>query len=168
VEREVWVRAAMVLSVLLLASLIVVTPALLGRPTPGFASLPILIIGMSRNESSFVVYASWALQAYQYDLIRLTFNESSSAVNGSIEEMDSYGIHRWVPANASFTVGAYFVDHVGNYFQYNVTVRAEKDQDNRTFMLFTFPYEKDNVNTVIRRYPPDDFRWGIPPRGTLP
>ena len=144
----------MVLSVLLLASLIVVTPALLGRPTPGFASLPILIIGMSRNESSFVVYASWALQAYQYDLIRLT--------------LDSYGIHRWVPANASFTVGAYFVDHVGNYFQYNVTVRAEKDLDNRTFMLFTFPYEKDNVNTVIRRYPPDDFRWGIPPRGTLP
>ena len=163
-----WVRTAMVLSVLLLASLIVVTPALLGRPTPGFVSLPVLIIGMSRNESSIVVYASWALQAYQYDVIRLTFNESSPAVNGSIEEMDSYGIHRWVPANASFTVGAYFLDHDGNYFQYNVTVRADKGLDNRTFMLFTFPYEQDNLNTVIRRYPPDDFRWGIPLRGTLP
>ncbi len=157
----------MVLSVLVLVSLIAVTPALLGRPTPGFASLPILIIGMSRNESSFVIYASAAVQAYQYDLINLTFNESSPTVNGWMEERDSYGIHRWLPpATVSFTVAAYFVDHVGNYFQYNVTVRAEKDLNNRTYMLFTFPYEKDNINTVIQRYPPDDFRLGIPLRGT--
>ncbi len=169
VEREAWIRGVMVLSVLVLAALVVVTPVLLGRPTAEL--VPLLIVGMSRNESYFIVYAAAAVQAYQYDLIRLTFNGSSPAVNGAFNETESYGIHRWIPvnaSNASFTVGAYFVDQSQNYFQFNVTVRLERDLQNRTRMLFTFPYEKDYVNTVVQVYPPDDFRWGIPRRGTLP
>ena len=166
-----WSRGAMVLSIFALVGLIFATPDLLGRPSPGLDSLPLLIIGMSRNESSFIVNVGAAVQAYRYDLIRLSFNESAPSVNGTYAENDTYGFHRWVSANASFTVDVYLVDHglpFRNYFQYNVTVRAEKDLDNRTVMVFTFPYESDNVCTEMRLIPPADFRCAIPRRGTLP
>ncbi len=162
-----WIRGAMVASVLILGVLIFVTPTLLGRPTSELSSVPLLIIGMTANKSSFIVYASAAVQAYQYDMIRLTFNDSTPSVNGSAQGNDTYGIYRWVPGNATFTVDAYFVDKLRNFFQYNVTVHTGRDVDNRTFVRFTFPYEKDNLNTVILRYPPDDFRWVIPRKGTL-
>ena len=90
----------MVLSILALVGLIFATPDLLGRPSPGLESLPLLIIGMSRNESSFIVNVGAAVQAYRYDMIRLSFNESASFVNGTYAENDTYGFHRWVPANA--------------------------------------------------------------------
>lgn len=167
-EREAWVRGAMVASVLGLGVLILVTPILVGRPTSELSSLPILIIGWSHNQSYLIVYATGALQAYQYKMIRLSFNESVPSVNGTFEEADTYGFHRWVPANASFTVDTYLQDRLGNYFQYNVTVHRDKDANNRTYLKFTFPYEKDNLNTVIGRYPGDDFRWFIPRRGTVP
>jgi hypothetical protein len=168
VEREVWVRGAMVASVLILGVLIFVTPILLGRPTPQLESVPLLIVGMSENQSSLIVYATGGLQAYQYKLIQLSFNESTPSVNGTFREADTYGLHRWVPATANFTVDAYFRDRLGNYFQYNVTVHRETDANGRMFLRFTFPYEKDNLTTVINRYPPDDFRWYIPRRGTVP
>ncbi|TLZ69161.1 MAG: hypothetical protein E6K06_05390 [Methanobacteriota archaeon] len=166
-EREVWVRVGMVTSVLVLGVLILVTPVLLGRPTSELASLPMLIVGWSGNQSYLVVYATGALQQYQYKLIRLAFNESISSVNGTFRENDTYGFHRWVPANASFTVDAYFEDQIGRYFEYNVTVHQKRDADNQVFLEFTFPYEKDRPNPVSL-YPPKDFRWSIPPRGTLP
>ena len=32
-----------------------------------------------------------------------------------------------------------------------------------------FPDEKDNPSLEVKRYPPgEDFRWVVPPRGTLP
>ncbi len=166
-EREVWVRVGMVTSVLVLGILIFVTPVLLGRPTSELSSLPVLIVGWSGNQSYLIVYATGAFQAYQYKLIRLAFNESTSSVNGTFRENDTYGFHRWVPANASFTVDAYFEDQIGNYFEYNVTVHQKRDADNHMFLEFTFPYEKDRPNPVIV-YPPKDFRRAIPPRGTLP
>lgn len=162
-----WVRGAMVASVLVLGVLIFVTPILLGHPTSELSSLPLLIIGMSGNQSSFIVYATGAVQAYQYRLIRLSFNDSTPTVNGTFAERDTYGFHRWVPANANFTVDVYFEDRLGNYFQYNVTVHREKDMNNLTKIVFTFPYEKDPPNPVTRS-PPDDFRWVIPRRGRVP
>ncbi|TLZ78766.1 MAG: hypothetical protein E6K08_00405 [Methanobacteriota archaeon] len=106
-ERAVWVRGGMVTSVLVLGVLILVTPILLGRPTSELSSLPMLIVGWSGNQSYLIVYATGALQQYQYKLIRLAFNESISSVNGTF---------------------------------------------------------RDPVSV----YPPKDFRWSIPPRGTLP
>ena len=161
-------RGAMVLSILVLVVLILITPSLLGRPSSELGSVPLLIIGMSRNESAFIVQLGAAIQAYQYAFIRLTVNGSNPAVNGTYNETDGYGLSRWVPGNVTFSVNVYFVDRQKNYYEYNVTGYAEKDVDNRTVMVFTFPYEKDNSNAEVRRYPPDDFRQSIPRRGTLP
>lgn len=162
----------MVLSIFALVGLILVTPTLLGRPSPELASLPLLVIGMSRNESSFIVSVGAAVQAYRYDEIRLTIYGEAPGVNQTVWENETYGLHArvptQVPSNGNFTVDAYIVDQLGNYFEYNVTAHADKDADGRTVMVFTFPYEKDSLMTVIWRYPPDDFRWVIPQRGTLP
>ena len=162
----------MVVSILVLVALIFATPSLLGRPAPELASLPLLIIGMSRNESSFIVNVGGAVQAYRYEVVRITIYGSEPGANRTIIENDTYGLHTWVstevPSIGNFTVHSYFVDQMENYFEYNVTVRAMKDVDNRTTMVFTFPYEKDNANTRFERNPPDDFRWVIPRRGTLP
>ena len=68
-----WVRGGMVTSVLVLGVLILVTPILLGRPTSELSSLPMLIVGWSGNQSYLIVYATGALQQYQYKLIRLAF-----------------------------------------------------------------------------------------------
>jgi len=165
------VRGGMVVSILVLVVLIVITPVLLGRPSSELASLPLLIIGMSRNDSAFIVDLGAAINAYQYDLVRLTINGSDSTADWNFTENytenDTYGFHRWVPGNVTFSVNVYFVDHQRNYFEYNVTARAMKDSDNRTVIVLTFPFERDNVGTVVRQYPPNDFRLVIPRRGSL-
>jgi hypothetical protein len=167
-------RGAMVLSILALMVLILVTPSLLGRPSTELSSVPLLIIAMSRNESMFLVNLGAAVQAYQYDLVRMTLNGTVPSVNRTYQENDTFGFHVWVPGNATFSVHVYLIDHVDrpdqqrNYFEYNVTVHREKDSANQTVMVFTFPFEKDNQGTVIRRNPPDSFRQVIPRRGSLP
>ena len=161
----------MVVSILVLVVLIFITPVLLGRAPSELASLPLLIIGMSRNESAFIVNLGAAINAYQYDLVRLTINGSDSSADWNFTENyaenDTYGFHRWVPRNVTFSVNVYFVDHQRNYFEYNVTARAMKDLDNRTAMVFTFPNEDDG-RSEVRQYPPTDFRLVIPRRGSLP
>ena len=172
-EREVVARVAMVLSILALVVLILITPGLLGRPSPELASLPLLIIGMSRDNATFIVDVGAAVQAYRYDVINLTivawqpWNSSRVWLNQTVQRNDTYGLGTSVPSNATFAIDAYFVDQQGNYFEYNVTARTRKDPDSRVAMVFTFP-EPDNLTTEIKRYPPDDFRWLIPRRGTLP
>jgi len=172
VERDEWIRGAMVVSILALATLIFVTPTLIGRPPAELASLPLLIIGMPRNESYFIVYLSAAVQAYRYDEIRISVSGTNPLSNGTHVENETYGLHMWVPtqvpSNGTFTVHTYLVDQAKNYFEYNVTVRADLDAG-RTVMVFTFPDEKDNPNLEIKRSPPvEDFRWVIPQRGALP
>ena len=170
-DREVWVRGAMVLSILVLVILILITPGLLGRPSSQLTSVPLLVIGMTQNESAFVVQLGWAIQPYQYDTVRLTINGSDPSVNGSFVAQDAYGLSRSLPGNATFSLHVYFLDQAmpkRNYFEYNLTAHAEKDLDNRTVIVFTFPYEKDSLTTEIRRNPPDDFQKAVPWRGTLP
>ena len=163
----------MVLSILALMVLILVTPSLLGRTSTQLASVPILTIGMSRNESAFIVNLGAVVQAYQYDLVRMTFNGSVPSVNRTYQENDTFGFHVWVAGNVSFSVHVYLVDHVNradqkrNYFEYNVSARSEKDSQSRTIMVFTFPFEKDKKGTEVRITRPEDFRQVIPPRGTL-
>lgn len=165
----VWVRAGMVVSILLLVVLILVTPFLLGRPPSELTSLPAVIIGMSSDEAWFVVNLGAAVNAYQYDHIRLTINGSDSPLDGRHAENESYTLQRWVPRNGTeaFSVNVYFVDQQKNYFEYNVTASAFKDSDNRTVLFIRFPYERDNANAVVRQFPPDDFRLVVPRRGRL-
>jgi hypothetical protein len=168
----------MVLSILALVVLILVTPSLLGRPSPELASVPLLTIGMSRNESMFIVNVGAAVQAYQYDLVRMAVNGSDPSVNRTYAERDTFGFHVWVPANASFALHVYLVDHADradqrpNYFEYNVSAHREMDSQNRTVMVFTFPFEKDRQGSVVRITRPDSgdftFRLVIPSRGTVP
>ncbi|TLZ85772.1 MAG: hypothetical protein E6K05_00715 [Methanobacteriota archaeon] len=173
-EREVWIRGAMVLSILALMVLILITPSLLGRTSTELASVPLLTIGMSRNESAFIVNLGAVVQAYQYDIVRMTLNGSDPSVNRTYEERDTFGFHVWVPENVSFSVHVYLVDHVGradqrrNYFEYNVSARRETDSQDRTVMVFTFPFEKDKKDTVVRITRPENFTQVIPPRGTIP
>src|SRR5712691_10334303 len=158
----------MVLAIFALVTLILLTPSLLGRPSPDLASLPLLIVGMSRNETTLIVNLGAAFQSYRYEFVRLSMNGTSPSMNVSYSESDTYGFHTWVAANQTVNLNVYFVDQQKNYFEYNVTVRVEKDANNLPVMVFTFPYEKDNLTTEIRRSLPDDFRWGIARRGTLP
>src|SRR5437762_13834514 len=106
-------RGGMVLSILALVVLILVTPSLLGRTSTELASVPLLTIGMSRNESDFIVNLGDAVQAYQYDLVRMTLNGSEPSVNRAGEEHDTYGLHVWIAAHVTFSSHVYFVDDVG-------------------------------------------------------
>jgi len=164
----VWNRGLMALTIVALVGLILATPSLLGRPTTELTSWPLLIVGMSANDSTFIINLGAAVQAYRYDEIRLTTNGSEPAANQAYDWFDTYEEHTWIPSNATFSLHAYFVDQQGNYFEYNLTGHAEKNSDNRTVMVFTFPYEADNRNTVITVTAPNDLRWSIPRRGTLP
>jgi hypothetical protein len=168
VEREVWVRAGMVLSTLVLVALILVTPQILGQPTPELASLPLLIIGMTKNESAFIVSIGSAFQAYRYELIRADVNGTDLAMNWTDSVTEEYGLSMRVPGNSSFSLHVYIVDQERerNYFEYNVSVATEKDVDNRTVMVFMFPYEEPMISP-IRVAVPFDFRQPIPWRGTL-
>ena len=164
----------MVLSVFSLVGLILWTPSLLGRPAPELASLPLLIIGMSLNQSTFIVNIGSAFSPYRYEVIRISINgtqpwgSGNASWNGTWSWNDTYGDHAWVPANATFSIRPYLVDQQHNYFEYNVSVRTEKDVNGKTVMVFTFPHEPDNEKTILYRTASEDLRWAIPRRGTLP
>jgi len=165
------VRGGMVVSILALVVLILVTTAVFVRPPSSLAAQPQLTVGMAENKSWFIVNLGAAVETYQYEVIRLTINRSDESTNWTFretaQETEAYNLHRWVPANVTFSMNVYFVDRQKNYFEYNVTAHTILDPDSRTVMVFTFPFEKDAVNAEARRTPPDDYRLGIPWRGTL-
>ena len=174
-EQEDWLRGGMVISILVLVVLILITPSLLGRSPSELASVPLLIIGMSKNESWFIVNIEAAFQAYRYDLVRMTVNGTGAPVNWTHEEAEVFGFHRWLPGNATFSVHVYLVDQGSgglrkNYFEFNVTAHRDRDVNNRSVMVITFPFEKDFRGTEVRKYPDqhEEFRQGIPRRGTVP
>jgi hypothetical protein len=124
---------------------------------------------MSQNKTWFIVNIGAAFQTYRYDLVRMTINGTGPSVNWSHSEAEVYSFHRWVPGNASFSVHVYLVDQGKNYFEFNVTARSERDSNNQVVMVITFPLEKDYRGMEIRKYPPaEDFRQGIPRRGSVP
>src|SRR5437899_7636859 len=96
-ERDVWIRGAMVVSILALATLILVTPTLVGRPPAELASLPLLIIGMPKNESYFIVYLSAAVQAYRYEEVRISVSGTNPPSNGTHDDNEIYGLHMCMP-----------------------------------------------------------------------
>src|SRR5438094_9255234 len=102
-------RGGMVLSILALVVLILVTPSLLGRTSTELASVPLLTIGMSRNESAFIVNLGAAVQAYQYDLVSMTLNVSDPSVKRTVEEHVTYGFQSLIAVNGILLLAVYFV-----------------------------------------------------------
>ena len=171
-EREVWVRAGMFGTIIVLVGLILITPSYLPHPS-ALTSLPILIVAMTSNEKSVIVDVTGALQAYLYDNITLNVtgldvaNGTPSSWNVGMN--DTYNAEVYIPANlTSWRIHVWLTDHQGNYFEYNVTLRLFLDPSNgdRLTMSFTFPDDPGTAEQFIT--PPSDFRWPVPRRGVLP
>src|SRR3989304_788223 len=62
VDRDAMSRATMVLTILVLVTLILVTPGLMGRPSE-LSSIPILIIGLAKDQTEIVVDVEGAVPA---------------------------------------------------------------------------------------------------------
>lgn len=165
VAREARTRAGMVITILALLFLIFITPSLLGRP-PELASLPLLIIGLTQDESTFVVDVGGAVGAYMYANVTLeVLGIDNASYQARVMNASAYHLHVRVPRNATpFAVHTLLVDRQDNYFEYNITASLATEAT-RLVMIFTFPDETDN--RVERRTPPDDLRWAVPWRGSL-
>ena len=166
-DRAAWARAGIVVAILVLLAMILITPNLIGRP-PELGSLPLLIVGLTQDRSTFVIHVGAALGSYMYANVTL---EVRGIDNGSYDaramENDTYDAHLRVPANAtaSFAVHTYLVDRQENYFEYNVTVDLGLDPQGRLVLVVTLQDEKDP--RVERRTLPEEFRWPVPLRGAL-
>lgn len=171
VEREVALRAAMFGTIIVLVVFILVTPTLLGRPSE-LTSVPVLIVAMTHDESSFIVDVTGAVQAYLYENISLHVSTMgpghANTTRGTYARNDTYNAAIYVPANATpLFIHARLVDQQGNYFEYNLTVGTFNDSANanKLTLVFTFP---DDAGTTARYVvPPTDFRWAVPRRGMV-
>lgn len=158
-------------TIIVLVGLILITPGLLGHPSE-LASLPVLIVAMTHNETEFIVDVSGAVQAYLYENIVLTAShmnpDHTNGTGWSYAANDTYNAEIYVPVNATpLWVHTRLLDQQGNYFEYNITVNAFNDTaaGNALTMQFTFP---DDPGTATRDVaPPADFRWPVPRRGMV-
>ena len=170
-DRELSIRAGMFGTIIVLVALILITPNLLGHPSE-FASLPVLIVAMTHNETAFIVDVTGSVQAYLYDNIVLSAShmnpDGTNGTRWSYVGNDTYNAEMYVPANATpLWIRTRLLDQQGNYFEYNVTVSTFNDtaNANQLTMLFTFP---DDPGTMPRNVvPPADFRWPVPRRGVV-
>jgi hypothetical protein len=156
-------------TVLALTALILVTPNLIGHPSE-LASLPILIVALTRDQATVIVDVTGAVQAYLYDNITLDVRSLPPPANnttiGSYARNDTYSGQVYVPANATpLYIHARLVDHSGNFFEENVTMNLTTDSNSNLIMVFRFPTNAGD--TEITRTPPDDFRWPVPRRGMI-
>jgi len=170
VEREVWIRAGMFATIIALVALILVTPELLGRPSE-LASLPILIVAMTKDKSTFIVDVTAAVQPYLYEEVNLSIHfpdPNGTWLPGPYQaKNESFQASVYLPVDAApFLVRAWLVDQQGNYFEANVTVRTQTDSEGRLQMVFAFP--DDPHAAEVTRTPPEDFRYAVPRRGMFP
>lgn len=166
-------------TIMILVALVLITPSFLGHPSE-LASLPILIVAMTHDKQSVIVDVTSFAQPYLYDNVTLGVGyENATNVTvpyDNVMQSDAYSESLYVPANVSNLYNLYvnplhiharLVDRQGNYFEINVTVRLSLDSSGKTAMVFRFPDDKGSTTTV-QRTPPDDFRWPVPRKGTMP
>lgn len=158
-------------AIIVLVILILITPGLMGHP-PSIVSLPILIVGVTPDQTNLTVYVAGSVQAYLYDRATLNVtrlnaaNESVAWTN--ISEAYTYGLEVKVRLNLTYWhIHVWLRDQQKNYFEYNLTVRAYVDRNNNYHLTLAFTFPDDNSTTVVTRVPPDDFRVAIPRRGSL-
>jgi hypothetical protein len=177
-EREIWIRGAMFSTVVVLALLILVTPGLQGHPAP-LASLPVLIVAMTPDKSSLVIDVAAGVSPYLYRNVTLSVTPqgvgnasgSSTTTGGNWTYGASFRIRgngtSGLPGNGTqFLIHLRLVDRDGNLFEDNVTVKTSTVSNGGVEMLFSFP-DGQSAGTITRTTP-DDFRWAIPRRGTVP
>ena len=165
-DRAAWARAGIVVAILVLLAMILITPTLIGR-SPELGSLPLLIVGLTQDQSTFVVDVGGAVGRYMYANVTLEVRGIQNAAYEAEAENDTYGVHIRVSVNVtrSFSIHTYLVDRQDNYFEYNVTVDLGRDDQGRFVLIFTLPDEA--APRQERRTPPEDFRWPVPLRGAL-
>ncbi len=159
-------------TVIVLVSLILITPSLLGRPSE-LASIPVLIVAMTHDRSAIIVDVTAAVQAYLYD--NVTLEVKHTAANGTNTTLrryagnETYNAQVEVPSNTTpLWIHARLVDLQGNYFEYNLTVRTFYDANNAYKLTMAFTFPDDPAEATRYAVPPADFRWPIPRRGMLP
>lgn len=159
-------------TVIVLVVLILVTPALLGRPSE-LSSVPVLLVAMTQSRSTLIIDVTGAVQAYLYENITLNVTlrnaNGTSTSLGRYQRSEEYNAALSVPVPANGTrlwIHARLVDQQKNYFEYNVTMSTFNDttNGNKLTMAFTFP---DDTSTMQKVVPPSDFRWAVPRRGML-
>jgi len=159
-------------TIIVLVSLILVTPSLLGRPSE-LTSIPVLIVAMTHDQSSIIVDVTAAVQAYLYDNVTLEVKhmnpDFSNVTLVQYSENDTYNVQAKVPASqAPLWIHATLVDLQGNYFEYNVTVRTFNDANNGYKLTMVFNFPDDPREATRYTVQPSDFRWPIPRRGVMP
>ncbi len=172
VDRELWLRAGMFGTIIVLVGLILYTPNLLGHPSE-LTSVPVLLVAMNHDKSSVVVDVTGAVQAYLYRSVLLTVSHvNTNGTNGTTwtsAHNDTYNAAIYVPANATpLWIHTKLVDQQYNYFEYNVSMHTFNDSANayKLTMAFAFP---DDPGTAVRNVvPPADFQWAVPRRGSMP
>jgi hypothetical protein len=176
-EREIWIRAAMFSTVVVLAALILVTPDLQGHPTP-LASIPVLIVAMTPDKAALVIDVTAGVSPYLYRSVRLTVTPDgggngtgASNVTGGNWTYNAFlriaanGTSR-LPANGSLLlIHVRLVDQDGNLFEDNVTIKTSNVSNGQIQMLFAFP-DDQNAGTIVKTTP-DNFLRAIPRRGNL-
>lgn len=159
-------------TVIVLVALVLITPNLMGRPSP-LDSIPVLIVAMNATHSEFIVDVTGAVQAYLYRNVTLEVKhvnpDFSNVTLVPFFQNDTYNVQVEVPANATpLYIHVRLVDQQDNYFEYNLTVRTFYDANNgyKLTLVFNFPDEPGNGPRYT--VPPADFRWPVPRRGSLP
>lgn len=177
-EREIWVRATMISTVLVLAALILVTPDLLGHPSP-LASLPVLIVAMTPDKSALVIDVTGGVSPYLYRSVLLNVTrEGGGNASGSSNVTGgnwTYSASLRIPANRTsglpdngtmLLIHVRLVDQDNNLFEDNVTVTTSMVSNGEIQMVFAFPDDL-SAGTIVKTTP-DDFLRAIPRRGTTP
>lgn len=158
-------------AIIVLVVLILVTPDLMGRPTP-LASLPILVVGVTPDQTSLGVYVAAPVQPYLYDGIAVNvtrFTASNVSVGWTNRsEAYAYGLEVKVPLNLTYwRIHVWLRDEQANYFEYNVSLRVYSDPNNAGHLTLAFTFPDDHSTAVTTRVPPSDLRVPIPRRGTI-
>ena len=157
-------------AIIVLVALILVTPRLMGHPSP--LAPPLLIVGVTPDQANLTIYIAASIQANLYDDITLNVTRLNAANQSvawtNVSEAFSYGIEMKVPLNLTYwRIHVWLLDQQDNYFEYNVSLRTFLDRSNSFQLTMAFTSPDDNSTTVATAVPPDDFRVPIPRRGTL-
>lgn len=158
-------------TIIVMVVLILVTPNLLGHPAE-LTSVPVLIVAMTHDKSTFVVDVTGAVQAYLYENINLTVStmgpDRTNVTRGWYEANDSFDAALYIPANATpLWIHTRLVDQQGNYFEYNLTVSQFNDTTNANQLTLVFAFPDETNEPTRKVVPPADFRWAVPRRGMI-
>jgi hypothetical protein len=160
-------------TIIVLVGGILITPSLVGH-TSELTSLPEILIAICpHDQSEFVIDVTAAVEAYLFANVTIQVNhmnpDGANMSLASYARNDTYGGELYVPVDdAPLWIHTRLVDIQGNYFEYNLTLQTFYNPNNggRLTMVINFPDEHGAATKYL--VPPNDLRWPIPRRGTIP